>query len=84
MYLSKSFEKCYIFREKWIFLAIFWKNRWEKFAGIKNSITFALAFGKQRGNAMKNESMMILETIPYRQAVQRSLFEKSDRETSVK
>ena len=46
------------------------------FADIKNSTTVALAFGKQRGNAVENDSMMILETIPYRQAVQRSLFVK--------
>ena len=45
--------------------------------------TFALAFGKQRISAVY-ESTMILETIPYRQAVQRSLFEKLDKDRSVK
>ena len=45
--------------------------------------TFALAFGKQRGNAVYG-SKMILETIPYRQAVQRSLFEILNEEKSVK
>ena len=53
------------------------------FVGLENCTTFALAFGKQRGNAGRR-SKMILETIPYRQAVQRSLFEKLNEEESVK
>ena len=53
------------------------------FAGSKICLTFALAFGKQRGNAGRR-SKMILETIPYRQAVQRSLFERLNKEISVK
>ena len=53
------------------------------FAGSKICLTFALAFGKQRGNAVYG-SKMILETIPYRQAVQRSLFEILNEEKSVK
>ena len=53
------------------------------FAGSKICLTFALAFGKQRGNAVYG-SEMILETIPYRQAVQRSLFEILNEEKSVK
>ena len=53
------------------------------FVSSKNSTTFALAFGKQRGNAVFG-SMMILENIPYRQAVQRSLFENLNKEIKCK
>ena len=44
--------------------------------------TFALPLSSLSGfnAAMLNESKMILETIPYRQAVQRSLFEKLNKE----
>ena len=34
------------------FSRFFEKKRWQKFVGIKNSTTFALAFGNHRGNAM--------------------------------
>ena len=65
------------------FSRLFAKKMSEQFADIKNSTTFALAFGKQRGNAVYG-STMILETIPYRQAVQRSLFERLNKDKSVK
>ena len=42
------------------------------FAGSKNRYTFALAFGNER---VSGQAKMILDSIPYRQAVQRTRVE---------
>ena len=57
-------------RKKVVF---FRKKRYVLFGSSEKSYTFALAFGKQRGYLRGDslESAMILENIPYRQAVQR-------------
>ena len=66
-----------------IFSRLFLKKYSNKFVVLKICTTFALAFGNERGNAVL-ESKMILETIPYRQAVQRSLSVYLTKNLSVK
>ena len=66
-----------------IFSRLFSKKSSNKFVVLENCTTFALAFGNERGNAVL-ESKMILETIPYRQAVQRSLSVYLTKNLSVK
>ena len=52
-------------------MIFYWKKRWKCFASSKTCLTFALAFGKQRGNAAPNDSDdRSLTTFHYRQAVQ--------------
>ena len=47
------------------------KKTSKSFCGSEICSTFVLAFGKQRG--CESSSKMILDNIPYRQAVQRGL-----------